>query len=256
VTRLRILLTNDDGVQSGGLFALKEALSGAHEVSILAPDRNWSISGHNKTMDRPLRVTEVRLRDGSPAYASDGTPADCVALAALGFLGHVPELVISGINSGNNLGGDITYSGTVSAAMEGIVSEIPSIAVSMATQPEWLVDAGAAFVKRLVDQISEHGLAKDILLNVNIPNVPVDQVRGVQITRLGKRIYKDELVVRTDPRGNNYYWIGGNAPPTHHREDGTDVTAVEDGYVSITPIHMDLTCLREDVWELLGHLQF
>jgi 5'-nucleotidase len=253
---MKILLTNDDGVQSEGLFALWAALSPVHEVAVLAPDRNWSISGHNKTMDRPLRVSEVKLRDGSMAYASDGTPSDCVALAALGFLGYTPELVISGINHGNNLGGDITYSGTVAAAMEGLVSEIPSIAVSMNTQPEWPVESAASFVKRLVEQISEHGLGKDILLNVNVPNLPEDQINGVQITRLGKRVYRDELTVRTDPHGRKYYWIGGSLPPTAHREEGTDSTAVEDGYVSITPIHMDLTSFREDVWELLRNLKF
>jgi 5'-nucleotidase len=255
-TLMKILLTNDDGVQSEGLFALWAALSPVHEVAVIGPDRNWSISGHNKTMDRPLRVTEVKLRDGSPAYASDGTPSDCVALAALGLLGYTPELVISGINSGNNLGGDITYSGTVAAAMEGVVSEIPSIAVSMSTRPEWLVDVGASFVKRLVEQIREHGLAKDILLNVNVPNISEDEIKGVQITRLGKRIYSDKLIERTDPRGRKYYWIGDSQPPTAHREEGTDATAVEDGYVSITPIHMDLTSFREDVWELLGNLKF
>jgi 5'/3'-nucleotidase len=253
---MKILLTNDDGVQSDGLFALWQALSPIHEVAVLAPDRNWSIAGHNKTMDRPLRVNEVKLRDGSRALATDGTPSDAVALAALGLLGYMPELVISGINQGNNLGGDITYSGTVAAAMEGLIAEIPSVAVSMNTKPEWPVDVGAAFIKRLVEQIGEHGLAKDILLNVNVPNIPEEQIMGVQITRLGWRIYKDELIVRKDPRGHDYYWIGGTQPPTHHREEGTDVTAVEDGYVSITPIHLDLTSLREDVWELLGNLRF
>ena len=253
---MKILLTNDDGVQSDGLFALWQALSPIHEVAVLAPDRNWSIAGHNKTMDRPLRVNEVKLRDGSRALATDGTPSDAVALAALGLLGYMPELVVSGINSGNNLGGDITYSGTVAAAMEGLIAEIPSVAVSMNTKPEWPVDVGAAFIKRLVEQIGEHGLAKDILLNVNVPNTPEDQIKGVQITRLGWRIYKDELVVRTDPHGRKYYWIGGTVPPTHNREDGTDVTAIEDGYVSITPIHLDLTSMRPEVWDLLRNLKF
>ncbi len=253
---MRILLTNDDGVFSEGLFALHAALSPHHDVTVIAPDRNWSISGHQRTMDRPLRVSEVKLRDGSPAFSTDGTPADCVALAVLGLLDQVPELVISGINNGNNLGDDITYSGTVAAAMEGIISEIPAIAVSMGTKPEWPVDTGAKFIKRLVDQVTIHGQAKDILLNVNIPNLPEDEIKGVQITRLGRRIYKDELIVRNDPRGNKYYWIGGESPPLHPRLDGSDVTAIDDGYVSITPIHMDLTCLREDVWELLGNLKF
>src|SRR5687767_4460075 len=151
---MKILLTNDDGVTSEGLFALKECLAPDHDIVVLAPDRNWSISGHTRTMDRPLRVTEVKLRDGSPAFSTDGTPSDCVALAALGFLDHIPELVISGINHGNNLGDDITYSGTVAAAMEGVISGMPSIAVSMATDPIWPIEVGAAFVRRLVQQIA------------------------------------------------------------------------------------------------------
>src|SRR5438105_9313112 len=134
---MRILLTNDDGVDSAGLFALKEALSAASDVVVIAPDRNWSTSGHNRTLDRPMRVFEVPLRDGSTAYATDGAPSDCVALAVLGFLDRVPDLVISGINSGYNLGDDITYSGTVAAAMEGVISGIPSIAISMNTAPTW-----------------------------------------------------------------------------------------------------------------------
>jgi 5'-nucleotidase len=237
---MRILLTNDDGVDSAGLFALKVALGEKHEVTVIAPDRNWSISGHARIMDRPLRVRQVPLRDGTMVHTIDGTPADCVALAALGFLEEKPELVISGINHGSNLGDDITYSGTVAAAMEGIICGFPSIAVSMSPNPEWPVDVGAAFTMRLVDQIAQRGLAPDILLNVNVPNVPHDEVRGVQITRLGKRTYLDELISRVDPRGNTYYWIGGhNIEDT--LEEGTDVFAVREGYVSITPIHLDLT---------------
>jgi 5'-nucleotidase len=237
---MRILLTNDDGVDSAGLFALKRVLSQKHEVTVIAPDRNWSISGHSRIMDKPLRVREFPLRDGSTAFTSDGTPADCVALAALGFLPERPELVISGINHGSNMGDDITYSGTVAAAMEGIICGFPSIAVSMSPNPEWPVDVGAEFIERLVDQVVERGLAEDILLNVNVPNIPHEEIKGVRITRLGKRTYKDELVAREDPRGNTYYWLGGR-----HIEDrldeGTDVAAVREGYVSVTPIHLDLT---------------
>jgi 5'-nucleotidase len=237
---LRILITNDDGITSPGLKALADALAPEHEVHVIAPDRNWSISGHNRTMDRPLRVSEVPMGGGYTAYSTDGAPADCVALAVLGFLKEMPELVISGINNGNNLGDDITYSGTVAAAMEGIISGVAGIAVSMDTQPIWPVDVAAAFVARLVQQINQQGIAKDILLNVNVPNLPHDQIKGVQITRLGKRIYEDQLLERTDPRGRTYYWLGGNRIHSE-REEGTDVAAVEDGYVSITPIHLDLT---------------
>ena len=237
---MRILLTNDDGVTSEGLLALHAALSPQHQVDIIAPDRNWSISGHNRTMDRPIRVNEITLRDGTKAYATDGSPADCVALAALGFLPQIPELVVSGINHGFNLGDDITYSGTVAAAMEGVINGMPGIAVSTDIAPEWRVDLAAAAVARLVQQVSQRGIAADILLNVNVPSLPHEEVKGVLITRLGRRIYNDKLFVRQDPRGRTYYWIGG-VEVTSHLEEGTDVAAIDQGYVSITPIHMDLT---------------
>ena len=237
---MRILLTNDDGVDSAGLFALKRVLSQKHDVTVIAPDRNWSISGHSRIMDKPLRVRDFTLLDGSVAHTTDGTPADCVALAALGFLPERPELVISGINHGGNMGDDITYSGTVAAAMEGVICGFPSIAVSMSPEPQWPVDVGAEFIERLVEQVVERGLANDILLNVNVPNVAHEEILGVKITRLGKRTYNDELISRVDPRGNAYYWLGGK-----HVEDqldeGTDVAAVREGYVSVTPIHLDLT---------------
>jgi 5'-nucleotidase len=212
----------------------------AHEVTVIAPDRNWSISGHNRTMDRPLRVSELQMGEGYKAYSTDGAPADCVALAVLGFLEQKPELVISGINHGNNLGDDITYSGTVAAAMEGIISGIPSIAVSMDIEPIWPVDVAAQFVSRLVEQITEHGIDYDVLLNVNLPNLPHDHIKGVQVTTLGKRIYEDQLIKREDPRGRTYYWIGGSSIRSEG-ETGTDVAAVAEGYVSVTPIHMDMT---------------
>ncbi|HET6261586.1 MAG TPA: 5'/3'-nucleotidase SurE [Chloroflexia bacterium] len=237
---MRILLTNDDGVTSEGLLALHTALAPDHEVVIIAPDRNWSISGHNRTMDRPIRVNEVTLRDGTQAYSSDGSPADCVALAALGFLPEKPELVISGINNGYNLADDITYSGTVAAAMEGIISEIPAIAVSADTHPVWQIEVAAGAVARLVEQVAKQGLDNDILLNVNVPSLTHEEIKGVQITRLGKRVYQDKLIERLDPRGRKYYWIGGTEVLSTHME-GTDATACEHGYVSVTPIHLDFT---------------
>lgn len=237
---MRILLTNDDGITSPGLKAIADALAPAHEVTVIAPDRNWSISGHNRTMDRPLRVTETGMGEGYTAYMTDGSPADCVALSVLGFLEQPPELVVSGINQGNNLGDDITYSGTVAAALEGIINGLPSIAVSMHTDPIWPVDVGAQFVMRLVQQVTERGLASDILLNVNIPNLAHDEIKGVQITTLGKRRYEDRLIRGEDPRGRAYYWIGGSIIRSEGAE-GTDVAAVADGYVSVTPIHLDMT---------------
>lgn len=237
---MRILLTNDDGVTSEGLLALHTALAPNHQVAIIAPDRNWSISGHNRTMDRPVRVSRVTLQDGTLAYATDGSPADCVALAALGFLPDVPELVVSGINHGFNLGDDITYSGTVAAGMEAVINSMPAIAVSTDINPVWQIELAAAAIARLVEQISKRGLERDILLNVNVPSLPHDEIKGVQITRLGKRVYEDQLIEREDPRGRKYYWMGG-LQVTNHPEEGTDVAAIEAGYVSITPIHLDLT---------------
>ncbi|MDQ2809130.1 MAG: 5'/3'-nucleotidase SurE [Chloroflexota bacterium] len=236
---MRILLTNDDGIDSEGLLALHRALSPAHDVAIIAPDRNWSISGHNKTMDRPLRVTE-RHWEGISGWATDGTPADCVSLAALGFLGYKPDLLVAGINKGPNLGNDITYSGTVTAAMEGIISEMPSIAVSIEDYVNWQFDTAAAFIARLVGQVEAHGLPAGVLLNVNVPNLPAAEVQGVEVTRLGRRIYRDVLTKRTDPRGRPYYWIGGEIPQSH-LDEGTDAYALSQSRISVTPIHLDLT---------------
>jgi 5'-nucleotidase len=236
---MRILLTNDDGIDSEGLTALYHALRAEHEVAVIAPDRNWSIAGHNKTMDRPLRVTE-RAWEDTKVWATDGTPSDCVALAALGFLGYVPELVVSGINKGPNLGDDITYSGTVAAAMEAVISELPAVAVSIEDYLDWHFATAAAFIARLVRKVELNGIPAGVLLNVNVPNVPESAIGGVRVTRLGRRIYRDELVRRLDPRGRPYYWIGGDIPQSH-LEEGTDAHAVANNQISVTPIHLDLT---------------
>jgi 5'-nucleotidase len=237
---MRILITNDDGIDSEGLLALKYALSPIAQVDVIAPDRNWSVAGHNKTMDRPLRVAKVQLPDGESAYACDGTPSDCVSLAVLGFLPHKPDLVVAGINKGANLGHDITYSGTVGAAIEGVISGIPSIAVSLCDYYHWLFDSAARFTARLVKEVERHKLSGEVLLNVNVPNLSLDQIQGVSITRLGKRIYQEELVKRVDPFGRDYYWIGGGMPSGEATE-GTDLGAIARGRISITPIHLDLT---------------
>ncbi len=238
--RLRVLVTNDDGVEADGLLRLKLALAAVDRVEVLAPNRDWTAAGHTKTMDRPLRVAEVTLADGSPAYACDGSPSDCVALAFLGILPERPSLVVSGINKGPNLAGDITYSGTVAAAMEGVVIGVPSIAVSLADYYEWDFEYAASFAAQLAAHVLNEGLESDVLLNVNVPHLPREQVKGVQVTRLGRRIYQSELIKRTDPFGRDYYWIGGEIP-TGDLTEGTDVAAVHEGYVSVTPIHLDLT---------------
>jgi 5'-nucleotidase len=240
-----ILVTNDDGYQSPGLAALRAVLSEIGEVAVVAPDRNWSAAGHYRKLFDPLRAWEGTLSDGSPALICDGTPADCVALAILGLLDRKPDLVVSGINLGANLGTDLLYSGTVAAAMEGIVFGVPGLAVSQIRPKDgqWDFRAAQVAVRRLVMLIRERGLPPELLLNLNIPVVTPETLRGIKVGRLGRRVYRDELVVRYDPRGRPYYWIDG-AEPEDHYEEGTDIAAISEGYASLTPVHMDLTSHR------------
>ena len=255
---MHILVTNDDGVAAPGLLALAQEMRQVGRVTVLAPDRNWSASGHVKTLERPLRVKETILADGSPAFATDGAPSDCVALAVLGILPSQIDLVVSGINPNANLGHDVTYSGTVTAAMEAAIWELPGIAVSVnaAENDHGPLDYGPAarVARRVVAEIITRRLPKGTLLNVNVPYLPDGQLKGVRITRQGLRVYHDLLVTRADPRGRPYYWIGGDAP-TGVPEDGTDFGALAEGYVSITPLHLDLTAyraleeMREWKWE-------
>lgn len=241
---MHILVTNDDGVMAPGLLALARAMRQVGEVSILAPDRNWSGGGHVKTIDRPLRIKEVMLADGSLAMAADGAPSDCVALALLGFLPDKVDLVVSGINPMPNLGHDVTYSGTVTAAMEAVIWGHPAVAFSLDSPDNHLgmLDYGSAaeIARRVVKTVGRNGLPGGVLLNVNIPYLSLDEIRGVRITRQGLRVYRDRLDQRVDPRGKPYFWIGGDAP-TGIPEPGTDVGALSEGYVSITPLHLDLT---------------
>jgi 5'-nucleotidase len=241
---MHILVTNDDGVTAPGLLALAQAMRSLGKVSILAPDRNWSGGGHVNTLDRPLRIKEISLADGSVALASDGAPSDCVALALLGFLPEKVDLVVSGINPMANLGHDVTYSGTVTAAMEAVIWGVPAMAVSLNTDDNHLgaLDYGPAaeYARQITRTIRQHHLPAGILLNVNIPYLPLDQIKGTQITRQGLRVYRDRLDQRVDPRGRAYFWIGGEAP-TGIPEKGTDFGALSEGYVSITPLQLDLT---------------
>lgn len=242
-----ILVTNDDGVLAPGLLALVREMRRLGKVSVLAPDRNWSGGGHVKTLDRALRVKEVRLADGTQAFASDGAPSDCVALGTLGFFKEPIDLVVSGINAGANLGHDVTYSGTVTAAMEAVIAGVPGIAVSLEMMENHLgdIDFGPAAraASKVVRQVMENGLAHEILLNINVPFLPDDKLRGIILTRQGLRVYHSRLDERTDPRGKPYYWIGGDAP-TGVPERGTDVGALAEGFVSVTPLQLDLTAYR------------
>ena len=239
-----ILVTNDDGITSPGLLALAQALRPLGEISVLAPDHNWSASGHVKTLHKPLRVRHVHLEDGTPALSSDGAPSDCVALAMLGIIPEKIDLLVSGINAGINVGHDMTYSGTVTAAMEAVIFGVPAVAVSLdlpedQTEPCDYTPA-ARMAERVARQVLAHGLPKDTLLNLNLPCLPYEKLRGVRITRQGLRVYRDELVRRLDPRGKPYYWIGG-PPPTGISEEGSDFWALSQGFASVTPVHLDLT---------------
>lgn len=253
---MHILVTNDDGVTTNGLLALAQVLRELGEVSVLAPDRNWSASGHVKTLHRPLRVKRVRLADGSLALATDGAPSDGVALALLGLIEKKIDLVVSGINPYANLGHDVTYSGRVTAAMEAAIGGVPGIAVSLDTPEgyEGKRDYGpaASYARRVAEKVIENGLPKNMLLNVNVPHLPEEEITGIQVTRQGLRVYRDKLIERSDPQGRPYYWIGGQAP-TGVNKAGTDFGALREGYVSLTPLELDLTAytFQDDLedWE-------
>ena len=238
---MKILATNDDGIDAPGLRALVVALREVGEVVVVAPDHNWSAAGLTKTMHKPLRIRETHLSDGYPAYTTNGAPSDCVALALLAILPQPPDLVVSGINPGANMANDILYSGTVAAAMEGVISGIPSLAVSLDTFGEEAdFTCAAQFTARLVRQMGERGLPPGTLLNVNVPYLPPAEIAGVEITRLGRRLYKDDLVERRDPRGHSYYWIGGERPGGV-AEEGTDIWALANKRISVTPLQLDMT---------------
>lgn len=228
-----LLLTNDDGIFADGLTSLAEALADLGDVYVVAPDREQNAVGHALTLHRPLRVDRVADR----RFAVNGTPSDCVNLGIQGLLPCIPDLVVSGINHGSNLGDDVTYSGTVSAAMEGTLLGVPSLAVSLA-DPETGGFADAARIARLVAaRVLVEGLPPKTLLNVN---VPAGTAKGIRVTRLGHRVYKEKVVEEVDPRGRTYYWIGAG-PPIWENGGATDIRAIREGYASITPIHLDLT---------------
>ncbi|MBI4732023.1 MAG: 5'/3'-nucleotidase SurE [Chloroflexi bacterium] len=241
---MHILVTNDDGVQAPGLLALAQAMRGLGRVTVFAPDRNWSASGHVKTMDRPLRAREVTLADGTTALSTDGAPSDSVALALLGVVKEKIDLVVSGINPHENIGHDVTYSGTVTAAMEAVIGGVPGMAVSLHSPEEFhgVLEYGTAaqVARRVAESVLKAGLPEGVLLNVNVPYLGEDEIKGFMITRQGLRVYRDALDARKDPRGKPYYWIGGEFP-IGVDEEGTDYGALKAGYVSITPLQLDLT---------------
>jgi 5'-nucleotidase len=231
-----ILVTNDDGVYSPGIQMLAKRLRELDTVVIVAPDRERSAAGHSMTLHRPLLIEEIR----DQVYSVNGTPTDCVNIAVKGLLKETPRLVVSGINKGPNLGDDVTYSGTVAGAIEGILLGIPSFAISLNGREGFLFADAAEVALCTARRIVEQGLPVGTLLNVNVPNLPLAEMQGTRITRLGKRIYHQMTVERIDPRGKKYYWIGGGEPDWE-REEGTDLDAIDSKMVSITPLHLDMT---------------
>jgi 5'-nucleotidase len=238
---MRVLLTNDDGINSPGLRALAEVFAAAHETAVVAPEEQRSATGHAITLHKPLRARPWSVYPaGVEAWATNGTPADCVVLAVRELLPARPDIVISGINVGPNLGLDLTYSGTVSGAMEGAIVGIASVAVSVVSFVDVRFEVAASFAERLARQVHARRLPADTMLNVNVPNVPVEQVQGVAITRQSSRRYLSRVERRTDPRGQSYYWLTGEPEPDPD-EPGTDGWAVASGYISITPIRLNMT---------------
>jgi len=232
-----ILVTNDDGISAEGLSALRSVLEDLSEVVVIAPDREQSASSHSLTLNHPLRVKEIE----NSVMSIDGTPTDCVLLAFNGLLREKPQLVVAGINHGPNLGEDVSYSGTVAAAIEGTLQGAPSFAISMAGKPPYSFDVASSFASKLARMILEGGMDPQTLLNVNVPNLSATSISRVRVTKLGKRLYRDLLIKKVDPRGRTYYWIGGNEPSWQSADGDTDFRAVEEGMISVTPLHLDMT---------------
>jgi 5'-nucleotidase len=248
---MKVLLTNDDGIQAIGLHAMRRALLEVPglELAVIAPDSNRSATARSITTRKPLWVEEVEFGDGTTGFATDGTPVDCVRFAALGLVESEPELIVSGINHGSNLGDDITYSGTVAAALEGMVLGIPAIAASQQADRGrvdfragriWQAEdfeQAAVFVARLVEELAHVPVPEGTLLNVNCP---AGEIEGARACRLGKRIYRDRLELAAEEGGRRRYHIYGEEPD-YHREEGTDFAAIADGCIAVTPLHFDLT---------------
>ncbi len=233
---MKILVSNDDGYLATGIIALTEALERVADVVVVAPDRNRSAASSSLTLDRPLRVAEVAKN----RYRVDGTPSDCVHLALTGFLDFEPDLVVSGINHGANLGDDVIYSGTVAAALEGRFLGLPTIAVSLVGHDLRHFDAAARIAAELVRKIDRTGLSPDVVLNVNVPNRPYEEIAGLRATRLGFRHKSEAIVKDTDPYGRPIYWVGP-AGAGQDAGEGTDFRAIEEGAASVTPLRVDLT---------------
>jgi len=235
----KILVTNDDGIFAPGIFALWKAMSKIGDVTVVAPDSEKSAVGHAITLTDPIRVQEINGRNGYTGFAVKGTPADCVKIACRALMKTPPDIVVSGINSGANIGSDVIYSGTVSAATEGTILGIPSIAMSLTSIQGGNMSASQNAAEKVVKNVFKNGLPDGTLLNVNVPNTPQEDIKGYRITKQGNTIFKDKFEKREDPRGKYYYWMSGEH--TKDYDEDTDGFAVQNGYISITPIHYQLT---------------
>ena len=233
---MHILVTNDDGIHSPGIIALAKSLATIGEVWIVAPDRERTAVAHAVTLHKPLRLHQLGLR----MYAVNGTPVDCVNLALLKVMPKPPAIIVSGINKGVNLGDDVMYSGTVSAAMEGTILGIPSVAISQEGLDTFRFDVGATYAVRVVRLVLAHGLPEETLVNVNIPNRSRREITGVRVTCLSRRRFHNPIIEKLDPHGRKYYWIAGERISWSRSKDA-DHEAIEEGFVSITPIHLDMT---------------
>ncbi|MCF7805779.1 MAG: 5'/3'-nucleotidase SurE [Candidatus Marinimicrobia bacterium] len=235
-----ILVTNDDGINAPGITKLYKSMQEIGDVAVVAPDREMSAAGHAITLSDPLRVTEVRLDDNVTGYAVNGTPADCVKIAVKAVLDRTPDIVVSGINLGSNTGINVIYSGTVSAATEGVILGIPSVAFSLATYQDADFNPAGQITQQVVREVLEHGLPDNTLLNVNIPPIPAGEIKGIVVAKQGKGFYDEKFDKRTDPRNRVYYWMSGERRAMEE-DDDSDERMVREGYVSVTPVYYDLT---------------
>lgn len=239
---MKVLLSNDDGINAKGIEAMRDALVKVADVYVVAPETEMSAVGHAITITDPLRVRRV-MRNGSFfGIAVNGTPADCVKIAARAILAEKPDIVISGINQGQNVATNVIYSGTVSAATEGMILGIPSIAISLASFTLREFTVAAEYGVKIAAMVKEKGLPEGVLLNVNVPAIPADQIRGIKVCRMGVSRFREAFEKRIDPRQNDYYWQGGEMA-FHPDDTDADIGLLEKGYVTVTPIHFDLTCM-------------
>ncbi|MFA7572146.1 MAG: 5'/3'-nucleotidase SurE [Lutispora sp.] len=253
---MRILVSNDDGINSTGIINLAKALTKLGKVTVVSPEAERSASGHSITMHKPLRSNRVDFYgDGIDAWSINGTPSDCVKFALEFLIKEEIDLVVSGINRGSNMGTDVLYSGTVSAAIEGAIQGKPSIAFSLSCDDDCNFEHSAEIAVIICEKLCNMGIEKDTVMNVNIPNISKEDIKRIRITRLGVRRYKNCFAERKDPRGKSYYWLAGELYETEDNED-TDISAVKDHYISITPIKIDMTSditlnkMKNENWDI------